>query len=152
MQKNKTIVIASIGLVVLSLILTATTYAALTTTQSLSSSGSITVSPNLGVYSDSACTVPLSSITWGSLSAGGSATKTVYVKNTGSGASLTLGMSTSNWNPANANSYITVTWNPVSSTIAPGASTTAVITLNVSPSVVDITNFSVQITISGTTP
>jgi hypothetical protein len=152
MRKDKKIIFAAICLMAISVALTATTYAALTTTQNLSSAGSINVSPNLGVYSDSGCTTPLSSIAWGSLSGGGNKTQTVYVKNTGTGSSLTLSMTASNWSPVSASSYMTVTWNKAGTVLTPGASTSAIITLTVSPSVTDITSFNVQISITGTTP
>jgi hypothetical protein len=146
---NKKIMFALIALLSVSVFLAYSTFAALSTSQTVSSTGTINVSASLGVYSDSACTVPLSSFNWGSLSPGTTTDQTIYVKNTGSGVSLTLNMAASNWSPTDANSYMTLTWNPTSNTLAPGASTKAVITLTVSSTIVDIQNFNVQIFING---
>jgi hypothetical protein len=150
MNKITTKLIAVIVLITLTLALGYTTYGAITVNKTLSSQGSVIVSPNLGIYSDSTCQTPLTTIDWGALSPGESVTKTVYIKNTGSGVSLNLSMSPSNWNPANVNNYMTLTWNPTNSTLAPSASTAATLTLTVSSDIIDITNFNVQVTIAGT--
>lgn len=150
MNKTTTRLIAVMVLISLALALGYTTYGALTVNKNLSSEGSIIVSADLGVYSDSTCQIPITTIDWGSLSPGESVTKTVYIKNTGSGISLNLSMSPSNWNPANVDNYMTLTWDPTVPTLAPGASTAATLTLTVSSSIIDITTFDVQITIVGT--
>jgi hypothetical protein len=118
----------------------------------LSSTGTVTTSAGLGVYTTSACTTPLSTISWGSLSPGGTATQTIYVKNTSSGLSLSLNMTTSSWSPASASGYITITWNQQGTDLQPGVVATAVLTLTVSSNVVDVTSFSVNINIGGTNP
>ncbi len=104
----------------------------------------------MGVYSDSACTNPINSIIWGTITAGGNITQTIYVKNTGTGISLALSMTTSNWTPSSANGPITLTWNKEGTRLQPGQSVAATLTLNVSPTIADITNFNVQISITGT--
>jgi hypothetical protein len=141
---------AIIAIILVAVALTATTYGAISVNKSLSSNGSVNVTPNLGLYSDSGCTTALSAIDWGALTPGNSITKTVYVKNTGTGTSLTLSISTSTWTPTTANGPITISWDKESTRLTPGQSTTAVITLTSSSSIVEITNFSVQILISGT--
>ncbi len=149
--KRKLSVTASvIVLVIMAVALTLTTFAAITTSQSLASSGQINTSANLGIYSNSACTTPVSSVSWGTLTAGTNITQTVYIKNTGTGLSLALSMATSNWTPANANGNITLTWNQEGTRLIPGQSVAANLTLTVSPSIADITNFSVQINLTGT--
>ncbi|HKM60632.1 MAG TPA: hypothetical protein VJY36_07150, partial [Candidatus Bathyarchaeia archaeon] len=114
------------------------------------SNGAVTTSANCGLYSNSACTKPLSSIDWGILTAGGTVTQTIYVKNTGSGLPLTLNMTTTNWSPASANGPITVTWDQEGTILSPGQSTAATLTLAVSSSEIGLTNFGVQISITGT--
>jgi hypothetical protein len=148
MTLSKPVIITA--LVLIAMALTVTTYGAITVSKNLSSTGSINASPNLGVYSDSACTTTLSSINWGTITPNSTVTQTIYIKNTGTGASLVLHMVPSSWNPTSASTYMTITWNRESTTLAPGASTAATITLTVSSSIVDITSFSVQITITGT--
>ena len=137
-------------LVVTSLALTFTTYAALSTTQNVNSTGTITVSANLGVYSDNNCQNTISTIDWGNITPGANITRTVYIKNTGTGVSLALSMGTSGWNPTTANGPIAISWNRDATRLIPGQSVAANLTLSVSPSIVDITNFSVQVTITGT--
>jgi hypothetical protein len=139
-----------LALVLIAVVATATTYAALTVTQNLSSTGSVAASAGLGIYSDSACHNNLTSIDWGTLTPGANIVRTVYVKNTGLGTSLSMSMTTSNWSPASANGPLTITWNQEGTRLGPGQSVAAVITLAVSPTITDITSFNVQITITGT--
>jgi hypothetical protein len=139
----------AIILVILAFSLVASTLAAITVNQNVSSTGTITTSPNIGVYSNSGCTINMTTVNWGSVVAGGTATQTVYVKNTGTG-SMTLNLATTNWNPAGASTYITITWNQQGTVLTAGQSTAATITLTVSASITGITTFSNTITISGT--
>jgi hypothetical protein len=160
---SKTTVVV-VALVIMGLALSVTTLAALTNQTQVLSTGVVTKSPNVlsngavstsancGVYSDSGCTIPLSSIDWGNLTAGGTVTQTIYIKNTSSGLPLTLNMTTTHWSPASANGPITVTWNQEGTILSPGQSTVATLTLTVSSSEVGITDFSVQISITGTNP
>ena len=139
---------AIIAIAMVGLILTVTTTGLLSVSQSVSSSGTVTAI-NVGVYSDSACTQTVTSIDWGTISPGNSATRTVYVKNTGN-AQITLSMTKANWNPAGADGPITLTWNRESTTLSVGASTSALFTLSVSSGISGITAFSVNIVITGT--
>jgi hypothetical protein len=124
------------------------TLGALTVSRTFTNSGSITAI-GVGVYSDSGCTTVLSSINWGTINPGASATYTVYVKNSGT-IPVTLTMSTGNWNPATASSYITLGWNRQSYVLPAGSSVQALLTLSVSSSVNGITSFTFDITITGT--
>jgi hypothetical protein len=63
--------------------------------------------------------------------------------------SLSLSLSTSNWDPAIADGPITVSLDKTGTRLSPGQSTAASMTLTVSPTTVDITNFSLAITIIG---
>jgi len=148
-NKSKIMVVA---LTIIALALSATTYAAITINQDVPTSGTITTSPNVGVFSDTACTQSLTSLTWGTIAPGNSVTRTIYVKNTGAGASIDLSMTTLSWTPAEANGPITITWNRQGTSLAPGESATAVITLAISSSIVDVADFSVTIRITGTSP
>ena len=142
--------VSIIALILVAIALSATTYGAISVNKSLSTNGSITVTPNLGLYSDSGCTNSLSTIDWGTITPGNNQTRTVYVKNTGTGTSLTLSISTNTWTPTNADGPITISWNQENTRLTPGQSTAAIIKLTSSSSIVDVTNFSVQILISGT--
>ncbi len=150
--------VAIIALVLVVLALSLMAYGTVSDSANIVSSGSITTSsvsvtsntasPSLGVYSDSLCTVPLTSINWGSVSPGGTVTQTIYVNNTGS-VPLTLSMQTSNWSPTGANGPLTISWNQAGVVLAPGQSTAATISLTVAASTTGITSFSVDISISG---
>ena len=139
---------AIIAIAMIGLVLTVTTAGLLSVSQSVSSSGTVTTI-NVGVYSDSACTIPLTTINWGSISPGGSVTSTVYVKNTGN-SQITLSMTKNSWTPTSADGPITLTWNRESTTLGAGLYTTAVLTLSVSSGISGISTFSVNIVITGT--
>ena len=139
-QKNKKIAII-IALTILSVALCTTTFAALTVNKSLTLTGGIALSPNIGVYSDSACLNNITSINLNNLNVGAQTNQTFYIKNTGAIA-LTLSMATLNWSPSNASTEVALTWNP-------DQSIPATLTIDVSSNA-DITTFSVQISITGT--
>jgi hypothetical protein len=103
---------------------------------------------NVGIYTDSACTQPLTSIDWGSFSPGDSVNRTIYVKNAQS-IPLTLNMSTINWNPIQAAESIKVTWNKENVILASQQSTEAILTLTVASNISGISQFSVDILING---
>ena len=123
--------------------------AAVTVNQNIISSGVVSTSPGVGVFSDADCTSSLTSVNWGSVAAGSSATQTFYVKNTGTG-SISLGLAASSWSPTSASTYITVTWNQQGTNLAAGQSAAATVTLSVSSSITGVTSFSNTLTISGT--
>jgi uncharacterized repeat protein (TIGR01451 family) len=124
------------------------TLGALVATSTVSNSGNITA-VGVGVYSDSGCTTVLSSISWGTLNPGDTKTYTLYVKNTGT-VSITLTMAVTNWNPSSASSYITVNWDKQNSVLAAGSSVKATLTLVVSSNISSVTDFSFDVTVTGT--
>lgn len=143
--------VLAVGITAVSLVSVRTTVNSSGTVDSVSSVTTFSNDPSasLGVYSNSACTVPLTSINWGSTGAGGSVTQTIYVKNTGTGT-MKLSLATTNWNPTNANGPLTVTWNDQGVSLAAGKSIAATVTLSVSSTVTGISSFSVQISVVGT--
>ena len=132
----------------LTLSLAGEVFSAVQTSKKVTNSGTITA-VGVGVYSDSGCTKPLSSIDWGMLEPGSTTDKTCYIRNEGNSAS-TLSMSTSNWNPSTASSYMTLSWNYGGQSINPNAVVQVKFTLSVSASINGITSFSFDITIVGT--
>ena len=95
--------------------------AAVTVNQSLYSSGVVSTSPGVGVFADADCTSSLTSVNWGPVAAGTSATQTFYVKNTGTG-SISLGLAAGSWSPTSASTYITVSWNQQGTNLTAGQS------------------------------
>jgi hypothetical protein len=154
MIQKKLYGITFIALMLASLVLMLTAYGAVNVSTNINSSGSIVAyapgSSLLGLYSDSACTIHLAPIDWGSLSPGATISRNVYIKNEQGAVSLSLNMATSNWTPTTANGPMTLTWNRQGTVLAPGKSTMATITLQVSSSIAGISSFGVQIIISGT--
>jgi archaellum component FlaG (FlaF/FlaG flagellin family) len=142
-------VLALIALAATGIILTFATSALLSTSQYVPVDGTVS-SINVGVYTDSACTVNCTSISTGAVSPGATKTYMVYVKNTGS-IPMNLTMTTSGWNPAAADGPITLTWNRENYSLAPGASVSATLTLTVSDSIsTSITGFTFDVAITGT--
>lgn len=133
--------IAIVGMVV-------TAVGALVATRTISNVGSVKAI-GVGVYWDSSCTNPVSSINWGELQPSIMKNVTIYLKNEGN-VKMKLSMTASNWSPAQASSYMTLSWNCENYVLNPGAVVSAVLTLSVSPNISGITSFRFDVIISGT--
>jgi hypothetical protein len=141
----------AIALTITALALTLATAALLSANQTVHLDGTISTvnAVNLGVYSDSACTQPTTTLSVGTISPGGTAKQTVYIKNTGN-IQETLTMTISNWNPNSASSALTLTWNRQNTILSPGASTQATLTLTAAANTDSVTTFSCDVTFTGT--
>jgi hypothetical protein len=148
MKLTKTPSIAIIALTITALALALTTAAVLSSSQNVPLSGTINA-VNLGVYTDSQCTIPATALTVGTLNPGGTTTQTVYVKNTGN-IPETLTMTTTNWTPSNANTYLTLSWNLQNTVLNAGAKATATLTLTAAANTGTLTTFSCDVTLTGT--
>jgi hypothetical protein len=124
------------------------TFGALISSRTVSNSTGVTA-VGVGVFTDSACTSPLTSISWGMLNPGDAPTYTFYVQNNGT-VSVTLTMTTGSWSPQAAAGNFTVAWNQQNSILAAGAVAQAVITLSVSSSAVGIASVTFVTIITGT--
>jgi hypothetical protein len=133
--------IAAMGMVVSAL-------GVLVATRTISNYGNVSA-VGVGVYWDSSCTNMVLSIDWGALEPGASVDKTIYIKNEGS-LPVLLGMTTEDWSPASASSYMTLSWTRESYVLNSGSVVQAVLTLSVSSGVSEITDFGFDIIISGT--
>jgi hypothetical protein len=114
--------------------------AGLIATQTIPSNGTVSA-VNVGVYTDSQATQNCTSLNWGTLSPGNTASKIVYVKNIGT-VPLTLTITTGNWTPPTANSKITLTWNRENTVLNAGQTISANLTLAVASDTTGITAFS----------
>jgi hypothetical protein len=148
MQFQKIPKIAIIALAIAAITLTATTAAVLTANQSVPLNGTINA-VNLGIYSDSNCTQTLSTLNFGTLNPGGTTTQTIYVKNTGNVAE-NLTMSTANWNPTNASTLLTLSWNRNYYILPTAQSIQATLTLTAAANTGSLTTFSCDVTLTGT--
>jgi hypothetical protein len=118
-----------------------------TVTRTLSSSGTVNTI-NVEVFWDVNCTQIITDIDWGVLDPGENTSKTIYIKNTGSTA-MTLNMTYSGWNPVEAGTYLSLTWDREGVIVAVDEVVSAVLTLHVSDIIAGITSYSFDITIAG---
>jgi hypothetical protein len=140
------------GILVATIIVAAVTIGVLVVTRSVSSSGTVIITRHdMQVYADPACTIVLNSIEWGTIPNGSIASTTIYIKNLGQNSNLTLRFNTSNWNPAIAANYITLSWNYSGQVLQPGQSIAVEMRLAVSSSATGFTAFTHQISIDGLT-
>ena len=144
-KASLTILIVSISFALVSSVVVS---GVLNTSKTIQSTGKVK-SINVGVYWNSACTNVTTSINWGTIEPNSTVTRTVYVKNTGN-SPLTLHLSSSGWNPANSNQYMTLTWDRENAVVSSGSVATAVLTFRVSSSITGITDFSFDIIVEGT--
>jgi hypothetical protein len=114
--------------------------------QTISNAGSVKTI-GVGVYWDENCANAVTSINWGIIEPGSNVNKTVYIRNEGN-AAATLNMTTSNWNPVAASSYMRLIWDYAGQTLTVNEITQVKFTLTVSSDITDITNFSFDITIA----
>jgi hypothetical protein len=103
----------------------------------------------VGVYAEAACINNVTEIDWGFIEPGASKSHIVYIRNEGS-LTMTLNMTVDKWNPSGASTSMTLSWDVEGDPVNPESVVQAVLTLSVSPSVSGITNFSFEITITGT--
>ena len=102
----------------------------------------------IGVYWNESLASRVNVIDWGVLEPSAKKSFTVYIRNEGN-FPLTLSMSTSNWNPASASSYLTLTWSYTGQTINAGTTVKVTLTLAVSESITGINNFNFDINAVG---
>jgi aryl-phospho-beta-D-glucosidase BglC (GH1 family) len=107
----------------------------------------ITVDPDVGIYLDNGCSQALNSIDWGMADPGTIKNTTVYIKNEGS-VPITLSLSTSNWNPANAADYISLSWDYNGQAIDSNQVVQVTISLLVSSNIQGIKMYSFDVVIS----
>jgi hypothetical protein len=103
----------------------------------------------VGVYWDMACSQVVSVIDWGIMEPSAVKNVTVYVRNEGN-SPTTLSLQKDNWNPANASSYISLSWNYLGQAIATNSVIPVTLTLSISSDIQGINSFSFDIIISAT--
>jgi len=113
--------------------------------------GGGTPSPTISfkVYWDNECTDEVTTIDWGEIDVGSTKSVTVYIKNEGD-TPITLSLNTTDWNPASASDYISLSWDYSGETIDVGAVIEVTLTLTVDSNISGITSFSFNINITGT--
>jgi hypothetical protein len=110
--------------------------------------GAIISNDQLNIYSDQQKTLCCTSIDWGEIEQGSSATHKIYIENQGSSA-ITLHMSASNWQPTEAGSCLTLNWNREAAVVGPDSMVEATLTLSVAWDVGSLDTFGFDIIING---
>lgn len=101
------------------------------------------------VYWDSGCTDTVTAVNWDILEPGMTFAKVMHVKNTGN-APLTLSMTCERWNPPEAEMHIDLVLDEDGTIVQPGVVVPVHVTLTVSPSISEITDFTFDMIITGT--
>ncbi len=126
----------------------AVAYNNLTSSQTVQVTGTVSA-VNVGVYSDQACAVNCTAISWGNVNPGGSKSYAVYVKNTGNVA-VTLALTTGSWIPTSAGSLLAQTWDREGYVLQASANVTATLVLSAESNTGSLTGFSYNIVVTGT--
>ncbi len=143
LRKTATIIISAVTII--GLFVSLSTIGALGTPRG---SGKIRA-VNVGIYLDSNCTVDCTSINWGNINPGSAVTKAIYVKNLGATA-VSLHLSTTNWNPRESASLVTLSWDLENYLLSAGEVIPAVLTLKLVPYTGNLSAFSFVVVITGT--
>lgn len=101
----------------------------------------------VGIYRNPDLTDALSSISWGMLEPGVSQNYTCYVRNEGS-SSVVLSLSTINWNPIKASTFISLGWDYGGESLVPSEVVEVTFVLSVSPDVSGVSSFSFDTVVS----
>lgn len=102
----------------------------------------------VGVYKDINFTISVTEIDWGVLEAGETKNFNAYIKNE-SNVPISLAMSTENWEPINASSFINLAWNYSEELIPIEGSIPVTFILNVDSEISGIRGFSFTLVIIG---
>ncbi len=101
----------------------------------------------VGVYWDQACLNKTLSLNWGTIAAGSTKNLTVYVRNEGNSA-ISMSLSTSDWTPPSASSYISLNWNYTNQRLKTNEVMQIELTLTVSANIDGITDFNHETTVT----
>lgn len=142
---RKTATITIIAAIIIGLFLTLSTIGVLGAPRGSGKVGAVGV----GVYLDSSCTVNCTSIKRVTINPGSAVTKTVYIKNLGTVA-VVLRIGTRNWNPTEAASLVTLSWNLNNYMLSAGEVVSAVFTLALALNTGSLGDFSFVVVITGT--
>lgn len=92
-------------------------------------------------YWDKECTNQCTEINWGTINIGSEKSVVLYAKNIKT-VDITLNITTQNWKPEGVTDYITTRWNYTGEVIVIDRIIPIIFTLNISPDITEITDFS----------
>ena len=102
----------------------------------------------VGVYWDSGCSFPVSSLDWGLVDPGASSNITFCIRNEGN-YPVTLFLGAENWSPPSASDYLTLTWDYVGQTINPSKAVQVTLSLWASPDMGTLVDFYFDVILGG---
>ena len=102
----------------------------------------------IDVFADGGCSQPISSVKWGSVEAGGSVSRGVYVRNSGD-YGVVLSLAASNWSPEVAEGYMSLSWDYGGGELGSGAVVRVNLKLSVDAGVSGVSSFSFDVVIVG---
>jgi len=102
----------------------------------------------VGVYWDGVCSKHVSYIDWGIVDPGSQENVRVYVRNEGN-VPVVISLDAFNWDPLDASSYITLSWDYLGQPVEPEESIEVTLTLQISSSIENVGNFDFDIEIAG---
>ncbi|MEM2118907.1 MAG: hypothetical protein QW840_02160 [Candidatus Bathyarchaeia archaeon] len=129
------------------LLMTVLATSLLTASQQIPNAG-IVKALGVGVYEDAACSKNVTSINWGVIDPGTTASFLVYIRNEGN-TRMKLNMTTLNWNPSKAAQYISLSWNRENYILNSMTTVQANLTLSVASNIEEVTTFLFDIIITG---
>lgn len=147
-MKRETIKIAALATVLSLFAGSAMTFAVMQWTRRIPSSAALKVL-GIGVYKDVNFTVSVTEIDWGIVEPGENKSFSAYILNE-SNVPVTLTMQTEDWRPANASSWISLSWDYDGSEIPVDGSIPVTFVLTLDPATSGIDTFSFTIVIVGT--
>lgn len=136
------------SMIVVILVSTRSIFGLLNSTLTLTSVGPVATA-GVGAYWDEACTNMVTAVNWAAVEPGESKNLAIYIKNEGS-TPITLSLTTADWNPSDAENYISLVWDYPGGEITAGGTTRATLTLTVSSSTSETTNLTFDVVITGT--
>jgi hypothetical protein len=140
--------IAVVALILLSGFMLSQVMSAIQVNKTISNVGTLKLSVDVGVYWDASFTNRTTTINWGTLNPGTTKSYSLYIRNEGN-TDLTLSMSTTNWSPSPASSYVTLNWNYNGQTVNPNGYVGVTFTLTVSNNIAGVSSFSFDISLVG---
>jgi hypothetical protein len=97
----------------------------------------------VGIYWDKDCTNTTRCLNWGLIEPNSNKNLTLYLRNEGN-SDVSLRLGASNWTPSNASSYMSLSWNYSGQILKTNELIPIKLTLRVSPTIADITDFSLE--------
>ena len=104
----------------------------------------------IGVYWDLDCTKEVTSIDWGQLTPDSTNNVTIYIRNEETTLPCFASLWTEDWRPAQAANHITLSWDYDNKIIELDETIPVILTLQVAPNIIGITDFDFKIIILGT--